>query len=196
MSVNQHPGQPPETGAEPRALPCKHHPGTETYLRCSKCDEGICPKCVVITPVGARCRECANLRRLPTFVLSPGHYARALAAMLGAAIVGGVVAGLVGRMIPFGAILIPVGLGYLLGEAVARATNRKRATALKVIAGVGVVLAYAFQPLSLLLGSPGAAATLLTWAPAYVLGTLVGLVSNPFGLLFLALGVYVAVSRI
>lgn len=195
MSVNkQHSGQPPEIETEPQALRCKHHPGTETYLRCGKCGEPICAKCVVITPVGARCRECARLRRLPTFVMSPAHYARGLAAMLGAAVVGGLLAGLLGRMIPFGAILIPVGLGYLVGEAVARATNRKRATPLKLFAGLGVVLAYAFQPLVLLLQSPGAygVASVLP----VVLATFLGLVANPFGLLFLALGVYVAVSRI
>ncbi len=193
MSVNQQPGQPPEVETGPQPLPCKHHPGTETYLRCSKCGEGICPKCVVITPVGARCRECAKLRRLPTFVLSPEYYARGIAAMLGAALVGGILAGLIGRMIPFGAILIPLGLGYLVGEAVARATNRKRATPLKIIAGVGVVLAYGFQPLLVLLtpGAYGAASVL-----PLVLGTILGLVANPFGLLFLAVGIYVAVSRI
>ena len=203
MSVNQqhpgqqHPGQPPDTEAEPRALRCKHHPGTETYLRCGKCGDPICAKCVVITPVGARCRECARLRRLPTFVLSPAHYARALAAMLGAAVVGGLLAGLLGRMIPFGAILIPVGLGYLVGEAVARGTNRKRATPLKLIAGAGVVLAYAFSASGglVLLFQPSGAYGVASVFPS-ILGALLGLVANPFGLLFLALGVYVAVSRI
>jgi hypothetical protein len=197
MSVNRHPGQAPEIGTEPRALRCKHHPGTETYLRCGKCGEPICAKCVVITPVGARCCECAQLRRLPTFVLSPEYYARALAAMLGTAVVGGLLAGLLSRMIPFGAILIPLGLGYLVGEAVARATNRKRATPLKLIAGAGVVLAYAFSAsggLVLLLQSPGAygVASVLP----LVLSALLSLVANPFGLIFLALGVYVAISRI
>jgi hypothetical protein len=45
-------------------------------------------------------------------VLSPAHYARALGAMLGAAVVGGILVGLLGRIIPFGAFLIPLGLGY------------------------------------------------------------------------------------
>lgn len=186
--------KPPEVDAEPRALRCKHHPGTETYLRCGKCGEPICAKCVVITPVGARCRECARLRRLPTFALSPEYYLRALGAMLGAAIVGGVLAGLLRSIIPFGGILIPLGLGYLVGEAVALATNRKRATPLKIIAGVGVVVALALQPLVVLLQSPGVF-SLASLAPLGV-ASLVGLIANPLGLIGLGLGILIAVNRI
>jgi len=184
MSVNQ----PPEIEAEPQALRCKNHPGTETYLRCGKCGEPICAKCVVITPVGARCRECAQLKRLPTFVLTPGDYARAIVAMLVAAVGGGIIASFLAGIIPFGGILIPIGLGFVIGEAVALATNRKRATPLKVIAAIGVVLAFPLQMHPL--GTYGMGSFF-----ALAMASFGVLFVNPFGLIGLVLGIIVAVRR-
>jgi len=186
MSIEQS----PETETEPQALRCKHHPGTETYLRCGKCDEPICAKCVVITPVGARCRECAQLKRLPTYMLSPGDYVRAIVAMLVAAVGGGLIAGYLSAVIPFGGILIPIGLGFVIGEAVALATNRKRATPLKVIAAIGVLLAFPLQPLAHSPGSYGLASIFSLMMATYGV-----LFINPFGLLGLVLAIVVAVKR-
>ena len=46
---------------------CAYHPDVETNLRCGKCGKAICPKCLVQTPVGARCPDCARLYKLPTY---------------------------------------------------------------------------------------------------------------------------------
>ena len=51
-------------------MKCAAHPDTETGLSCGRCDTPICPRCLVETPVGARCRKCANVRRLPTYSVS------------------------------------------------------------------------------------------------------------------------------
>ena len=48
-------------------LYCANHSSVETLLRCSKCGKPICTRCIVQTPVGARCRECANVQRLPIY---------------------------------------------------------------------------------------------------------------------------------
>ncbi len=34
--------------------------GTSTRLRCAKCDAGICPACLVRTPIGYKCPACAG----------------------------------------------------------------------------------------------------------------------------------------
>ena len=52
------------------SMRCAEHPDVETGLRCGKCDKPICPKCMVETPVGARCRECARVNKLPTYDVS------------------------------------------------------------------------------------------------------------------------------
>ncbi len=62
------------------ALYCVNHPDRETYVRCGKCERPICTRCMVQTPVGARCRECAQLRRLPQHEVAPALLARALPA--------------------------------------------------------------------------------------------------------------------
>jgi hypothetical protein len=39
---------------------CATHPQVETMLRCNKCDQRICLKCAVLTPVGYRCKVCVR----------------------------------------------------------------------------------------------------------------------------------------
>jgi hypothetical protein len=51
--------------------------GVPTRLRCTKCDDGICPTCMVRTPVGFDCPTCAGAgeesrRRRPGVVLVAG----------------------------------------------------------------------------------------------------------------------------
>jgi hypothetical protein len=124
----------------PEATRCARHPGVETYLRCSRCDTPICPSCLVQTPVGARCRSCAGLRRLPTFRADKRLLARGFLAGLAAAALGAV---LIEMVRGFGFILTIV-LGFLVAEAVSWAANRRRgpyfAWTAAVSAVVGMVL--------------------------------------------------------
>lgn len=129
---------------------CATHPGVETALRCGKCGKYICPRCLVQTPVGARCRECARLRRIPTYHIPASFLLRGAAAAL---VAGGVTGGAWWLFDPltgffFGA---PMGLavGYLVGEAVSLATNRKAGPPLQLMAGAGVVLAFFVRNLAL-----------------------------------------------
>lgn len=41
---------------------CYRHPGRETNVSCSSCGLPICPDCMISTPVGMRCPECARSR--------------------------------------------------------------------------------------------------------------------------------------
>lgn len=41
---------------------CYRHPGRETNVACSRCARPICPDCMISTPVGMRCPECARQR--------------------------------------------------------------------------------------------------------------------------------------
>src|SRR6478672_1827075 len=80
---------------------CATDPSVETFLRCGRCEKPICPRCMIQTPVGARCRQCAQLRKLPMFELRPLDYLKAIGAALGASIACGVVLALVLQMVPF-----------------------------------------------------------------------------------------------
>lgn len=134
---------PPEAEG-PAAVRCAAHPRTETYLRCGRCETPICPQCMIMTPVGARCRGCARLRKLPQFEVRPLDFLRGAIAGIGAATLGTILLQFVPGLGLFGFILT-LGLGYLAGEATTAAARRKRGTPLAVVAALAV-------PLGLILG--------------------------------------------
>ena len=122
-------------------MKCATHPDVETNLACSKCGKPICPRCLVQTPVGARCRDCARSDKLPTFTVQPVHYVKAIGAMLGTAIA----CGFIWAIIPFTAfnIMLAAVIGYAIADLVSRSVNRKRGPVLAIIASCGVVVSYA-----------------------------------------------------
>ncbi len=187
--------------AEPQPLQCAAHPEVETYLRCGRCGRPICPRCLVQTPVGARCRDCARPQRLPTFELGGLGYLKLLPVGLGAVLLSGlawaVVLPLALRLGLLG-ILAGAAIGYLVGEAVALAFNRKRAAILAVVAGLGVVLGFLMSPgFRSWLVQLQAGRELDLLAPlGAVLPTLFGLLLNPLALVGVVLGVVLAVSRV
>ena len=139
-------------------MQCAAHPAVETDLGCSRCGKGICPHCLVHTPVGARCRECANVRRVPTYNLGTDVDVRAIAA----AVIAGSVAGIAWWFFYsltfvlgwISLIAVGLGLGYLVGEAVAISTNRRAGPPLQIIAVSGVLVAYVVR-MALLLAIDG-----------------------------------------
>jgi len=39
---------------------CNRHKKVTTRVRCGRCEGAVCPKCMVYTPAGVRCRDCAR----------------------------------------------------------------------------------------------------------------------------------------
>ena len=156
-------------------MKCATHPQVETNLRCSKCGKPICPKCMVQTPVGARCPDCARLYKLPTYSVSTQYYLRAAGTGLGMAIGLGIVWAVVGWFLrfPFLNLILAAGAGYAIGEIIGLSVNRKRGTGLAIIAGIAVAISYLVS-------------ILLPWGFGFRL----------FDLLALALGIFVAVTRL
>ena len=71
-------------------LCCINHPNVETYLRCNRCGEPICPKCAVQTPVGYRCRRCINAQQQVFYTdFRPVYYLVATAVALPMSLVAG-----------------------------------------------------------------------------------------------------------
>jgi len=163
-------------------MQCATHPNIETNLRCGKCGKPICPRCLVQTPVGARCLNCAKLYKLPTFKVTTQHYLRAVGTALGMAIACGLIWGLIIGLFRFGFLnfLLAAGVGYAIGEVVSISVNRKRGTGLAIVAGTGVVISYLVSILS-------------PWGVPLVLFNILYLVIH---LLALALGIFVAVTRL
>lgn len=113
-------------------LHCARHPNTETVLHCGRCDTPICPRCLVGTPVGARCPTCARVKRF-NLVLKPRDLVRTIAAGIGVGALGTVVAfaivvSFLGPLISFAIV------GFGVGHAVLVAANRRRVPELGPIA--------------------------------------------------------------
>jgi hypothetical protein len=126
-------------------MQCARHPRVETNVTCGKCGTPICPKCMVETPVGMRCPDCASSKKLPTFQLSPQYYLRAIGAGLGIGIVCGVIWWAINLVLPFFflRLIIAAGVGYAVGEVTGLAVNRKRGTPLAVIGGISATISFA-----------------------------------------------------
>jgi hypothetical protein len=72
-------------------MKCKNHPNRETKVSCSSCDEGLCPDCMVYTPVGIKCKECASPSKGMLRQGKPSQYVGALVAGLLSSIFGGLI---------------------------------------------------------------------------------------------------------
>ncbi len=128
---------------------CAAHPDVETELRCSRCDTPICPRCMVQTPVGARCRTCARLRRPPMYEVGAGVLAKAVSVAL---VTGAVMGAVWGLVLPVGfglglfglliALFIGSPVGYVFAAVLDRVTNRKRGPAMQGVAVGGLILAW------------------------------------------------------
>ncbi len=124
-------------------MQCAAHPSVETELTCSRCDKAICPRCLVQTPVGARCSECANVRRIPTYNMSGGVLWRAAGSAFGAGIVVGIAWWLFNPLtVFFYGVVAGLAFGYAIGELVSIGTNRRAGPPLQAAAVGGVLLAY------------------------------------------------------
>ena len=161
---------------------CASHPGVETNLTCSKCGRPICPRCLVETPVGARCKRCARVSGLPTYSVSVQFYFRAMGTALGMAIVCGIAWGFLGEylrtLIPisFNLILSPAA-GYGIGEVTSLAVNHKRSKGLAAIGGLAMMLCFAIA---------------FFFFNAFDLS----LFNAIYGLLALGIGIFVAINRL
>ena len=157
-------------------MKCATHPDVETNLRCGKFEKPICPRCMVQTPVGARCRECARLYKLPTFTVSKSYYLRAGFTAIGIAVVCGILWGFLEDFIPFFYIfniILGAAVGYICAEIISLAVNRKRGTGLAIVAGSATLLSY-------MVG------LVVPWGFRFSL----------FDLIAIAAGVFIAVNRI
>jgi hypothetical protein len=150
--AEEQPDAPPRQAPGP--MRCAADPSVETYLRCGRCDKPICPRCLIQTPVGARCRECARLRKLPMFQIGPVDYLRAIGGGLAASVGGGLALTFMQMLVPvFGMLnlVFLAALGYGVGTAVALSTRRKQGTALGVLAAFAVPIGLALARGALLM---------------------------------------------
>ncbi len=122
---------------------CSYHPDVETELTCTECGKPICPKEMVLTPVGYKCPEHARPKRSQYTFVKPKQLAMAIGAGVAVGIGGAfLVAILTGGFFGF---FIGIIWGSLTSEAVRRASGGHRGgtvgTVAAVCMGLGALLA-------------------------------------------------------
>ena len=160
-------------------MQCAAHPDVETNLSCSKCLKPICPKCLVETPVGPRCHQCAHLTKLPTFNIMGLDYFKAVFVGLASALVFGIAWLLIKAVIPFISLfnfLLAAAAGYGIGQAISLSVRRKRSRFLKIVASFCMFIAF-------IVGNQ------FTFSGRLILDF------NLFNLLAIAVGIYLAISQ-
>ena len=102
-------------------LYCVNHHGAETYLRCNKCDQPICPKCAVQTAVGYRCRSCINAQQKIFYAdFRPIYYVVVALVALPLSLVAGILIPMIGWFTTFLAPMVGVGIAEISRLAIRR----------------------------------------------------------------------------
>jgi hypothetical protein len=134
-----------ETGRDPYEQPCSYHPNVLTRLKCSRCGKPICPRCMVSTPVGYRCPDCARGPK-------PTLYQTGSVQLVRATVLGVLVAAAVGALwgsFPAWGFYCALLLGFGVVESMAWAANYKRGRELQIAAIACIVLGLAVSRLTI-----------------------------------------------
>lgn len=134
---------------------------------------------MVATPVGARCRKCAGVKRLPTYQISPLQYAKAIGAGIAVAVAIGIAWAWLHSAVTILAwslmvgMILGAGAALAIAEAVSRVINRKRGMPLQIIAGACFVLCYVISWAGI---SKGALTFFLNFNLTHIIVVIVGII--------------------
>jgi hypothetical protein len=117
-------------------MTCINHPKRSTVLRCNKCARPMCLKCVELTAVGHRCKECLGANRAGYYNATPTDH-------VVAAVVGVVPSLVAGTIVPFAYFYFaliggPIG-GGVVSEAIRFAIGRRRGRFIWLVACAAIV---------------------------------------------------------
>ena len=168
---------------------CLRHPETASNLRCGRCGDLICPKCMVQSPVGARCPDCANIGQAPIFRATPTEFSRAIVLSIVGALAFGVayaIAVWILWVLPLGFMIGNVAASFIIalggapvGEYVRRVGKYKLDARLRIVAALTVLGIW-----------------MVGFTVATMLGVWNGVFLNIVAYIGLGVGIYVAMNRV
>jgi hypothetical protein len=126
-------------------LVCVNHPDTETTLRCNRCGRPVCVRCVELTEVGYRCKDCIREQQNTFFTaVSTDYVIVAVVSFLLAAVAAPLIEVLLGIFGLFLGIILAVVLGPAVGGTAAtiirRSVGRRRGRYMGIVAVVAIIL--------------------------------------------------------
>lgn len=117
---------------------CARHKAVTTRLRCGRCEKPICPKCTVMAPTGARCRECVSNRDAHMYQVGPKHLGLAFGASVVVGAFGAVLTSIAGVFWLWVLLYAPA-IGPLLGRLITKITGGKRGAKVALVVSLGLV---------------------------------------------------------
>jgi hypothetical protein len=117
-------------------LYCANHPKTPTALRCNRCGKPVCTRCIELTPVGYRCRECVRGQQAVFETAKWYDYVLAVAV---AGPIGAVSTALLSNLFFFVILLAPVAGGFT-AEIIRAIVRRRRGRMLNLAAAGSFVV--------------------------------------------------------
>lgn len=135
-----------ETPAAPAdTLVCVNHPDIETTLRCNRCGRPVCVKCVKLTDVGYRCKDCIREQQGVYFNAElRDYFVVAIVSFVLAAIAAPVLEIVLGILGLFFGIILAVLAGPAVGGVAAtiirRSVGRRRGRYMGIVAVVAIIL--------------------------------------------------------
>ena len=131
--------------AAQQVLFCANHPETETTLRCNRCGKPVCVKCVELTDVGYRCKDCIREQQDVFFnAETRDYFVVAIVSFVLAAIAAPVIEALLGILGLFFGIILAVVLGPMVGGVAAtiirKSVGRRRGRYMGIVAVVAIIL--------------------------------------------------------
>lgn len=117
---------------------CYRHPASETYIRCNRCDQPICTKCAVQTPVGFKCRQCGLVKSATLSSFKPQQLALGVAIPVG----GGALLGYLGGQMGIFGIFIAFFAGGIIAEAFVRTMGMKRGPIMRGLLYGGLLVGF------------------------------------------------------
>ncbi len=116
---------------------CTNHPQTETLLRCNRCAQPYCVKCLVRTPVGLTCRACLNIQQTGYYTATPRDYTIAMIVGGSAAILAGAIAAALSGFWIIAIFYAPFA-GGIISSFIQRAIQKRRGRYVKFAACLAV----------------------------------------------------------
>ncbi|MBI20943.1 MAG: hypothetical protein CL780_01685 [Chloroflexi bacterium] len=168
---------------------CSRHKDIGTNLRCGRCDDLICPKCLIQSPVGSRCPDCSKIGQPDILISSKTELLMVSISSFLIIIFGALTLSLITRILwslpigyQLGSILTAATLsilGIIVGEIIRKTGKYKIDKRLKIISGFTVFGIF-------LIGS--------------ILGNMMGIhnivFTNIITFIGVAIGMYIAINRI
>jgi len=119
---------------------CSYHPDVETEMRCQECGKPICPKEMVLTPVGYKCPEDARPKRSQYTFIKPKQLAKSVVVGLLVGVLGGIMIAAIG----WGGFFLGIIWGSATSEAVRRASGGHRGGTVGIVAALSIGAGWLF----------------------------------------------------